>query len=418
MSRRLRRTDAVFGHGNAGLASNFMDLGHRKLREGGVLALVLPFAFIQGRSWGNARQYLASAYRDLHIVSLATQGSSERAFSADTGMAECLVVATKRKAKEAAGGRERTLFSNLSARPRSLLEASEMAKGTRRNRLHGDILDAGLAGVRSHGVIEAARSLSTGQLRLPPSTARPLAIVALGEVASRGVVHRDINGTSPRGPFDVQPIQPGEVPTYTVLWAHSADAERGLVVRPDRSAIPRPGDEERASALWSRTASRLHTSLDFRVNSQSLSMCLTPNASLGGRAWPNVIPNEPEHEIPLLLWANTTLGLILFWWRGTRQQLGRANMTISALASLPVLDPRALTHGQIKRLRTVLEDFEDKRFLPANEAYRDEARKALDHAVLFDVLELDASLREGLDVLRRQWCAEPSVHGGKKTRPR
>ena len=24
---------------------------------------------------------------------------------------------------------------------------------------------------------------------------------------------------------------------------------------------------------------------------------------------------------------------------------------------------------------------------------------------------------EGLDLLRRKWCSEPSVHGGKKTRP-
>ena len=32
------------------------------------------------------------------------------------------------------------------------------------------------------------------------------------------------------------------------------------------------------------------------------------------------------------------------------------------------------------------------------------------------VLQLDPSLEEGLDLLRRQWCAEPSVHGGKGTR--
>lgn len=35
-----------------------------------------------------------------------------------------------------------------------------------------------------------------------------------------------------------------------------------------------------------------------------------------------------------------------------------------------------------------------------------------------DVLGLPASILEPLAVLRRQWCAEPSVHGGKSTRPR
>ena len=40
-----------------------------------------------------------------------------------------------------------------------------------------------------------------------------------------------------------------------------------------------------------------------RLNSQSLAMCLAPEKCLGGRAWPNVIPQDSVHEIPLLLWG-------------------------------------------------------------------------------------------------------------------
>ena len=61
----------------------------------------------------------------------------------------------------------------------------------------------------------------------------------------------------------------------------------------------------------------------------------------------------------------------------------------------------------------------DNPLLPANQAYQDETRKALDRALLFgitSVLKLDPALEEGLDLLRKQWCAEPSVHGGKGTR--
>ena len=68
-------------------------------------------------------------------------------------------------------------------------------------------------------------------------------------------------------------------------------------------------------------------------------MCLTPEKCLGGTAWPNVIPEESRYETPLLLWCNSTLGLILFWWYGTRQQAGRPRLTISKLPALPVLDP-------------------------------------------------------------------------------
>ena len=94
-------------------------------------------------------------------------------------------------------------------------------------------------------------------------------------------------------------------------------------------------------------------------------------------------------------------------------------MTITAIPDLPVLDPRTLTQGQIDHCRAILGDFKDKPMLPANEAYRDETRKALDRALLFgitSVLQLNPGLEEGLDLLRKQWCAEPSVHGGKSTR--
>ena len=292
----------------------------------------------------------------------------------------------------------------------------------------GDILNAGVAGVRSTSVIEAARDLESGNLRLPRQTqAIRLPVVTLGTVAARGLVDRDINGGPTdrngtglaRGPFIVRSIRPGEVPTYPMLWAHSATRERKLVVQVDSCGDPRPGDETRAAERWNRAASRLHANRDFQLNSQSLAMCLTPEKCLGGRAWPNIVPGDERHEIPLLLWCNSTLGLLMHWWKGTRQQMGRANMTITAIPDLPVLDPRTLTQGQIDHCHAVFEDFRDRSLLPANEAYRDETRKALDRALLFgitSVLQLDLGLEKGLDLLRKQWCAEPSVHGGKGTR--
>ena len=423
MGERLRKAKGLFGSGNAGLASNFMDLGHRKLRNGGVLAVVIPFAFARGKSWRSAREALRSHYSDVHVTSIATAGSTARAFSADTGMAECLVVATKR-----GGGRFCTTYSNLAARPATLLEAALEAKNATSRAVQGGILDGGAAGVRSRSVIEAARGLATGSLRLPRQVqAISVPIVTLGTVAERGLVDRDINGGFPsqddtglaRGPFVVRAIRPGEVPTWPMLWAHSADRERRFVVLPDRCGDPRPNDDERAAERWNTSASRLHSNRDFRLNSQSLAMCLTPETCLGGTAWPNIVPRDEQYELPLLLWANSTLGLILFWWKGTRQQGGRSRMTITAIPELPILDPRTLTRAQTDQCRAIFENLKGREFLPANEAYRDEARKELDRNLLFgsdSVLQLDRALEEGLDLLRRQWCAEPSVHGGKGTR--
>ena len=52
-----------------------------------------------------------------------------------------------------------------------------------------------------------------------------------------------------------------------------------------------------------------------------------------------------------------------------------------------------------------------------NEAYHDETRQALDEAVLTDLLGLPEDILEPLALLRLQWCQEPTVHGGKATRP-
>ena len=82
-------------HGNAGIASAFTALADRKLKPGGVLALVLPLSVASGLSWQGFRELLATDYTDLTVLSLAANGR-EMSFSSDTGMAECLVIARKR----------------------------------------------------------------------------------------------------------------------------------------------------------------------------------------------------------------------------------------------------------------------------------------------------------------------------------
>ena len=123
---KLKKSGHLAGHGNAGLASNFIDLAHAKTKPGGVLALVLPASCVSGGSWKDARSLLESEYEDLAVLTIAAHGDTDRAFSADTGMAEALVVATRRRAVRKGNGE--TLFVNLYHRPHSLAEAFEMAR--------------------------------------------------------------------------------------------------------------------------------------------------------------------------------------------------------------------------------------------------------------------------------------------------
>ena len=437
---RLRRgLDAPAGAGNAGLASYFVDLAHVKTRPGGVVALVLPAAFAQGGSWRAARVMLDRYYEDLLVVSIAASGKTERAFSADTGMAEALVVGTKkRNAEEDAEPRD-VLFVNLLRRPRTLVEAAALADIVRRidpkrrsgRLMLGDADDAGTfvraplaeggcAALREPALAEAMLALRAGTLALPRTNARPaVPVVPLSRLGKRGLLDRDISGKHPdgaaRGPFDI--LVARDRPLYPVLWAHDAERERRIMVAPDREGVVREGSEMQAAEVWENTASQLHFNRDFRLNSQSLAACLTPKKSIGGAAWPNFVADRESWEKPLALWANSTLGLMCFWWIGSRQQQGRARVTISRLPDLLALDARTLSKEQAAAARDVFADFRDRKMLPANEAYRDSVRQALDRALLVDVLGLHDGLLEPLAALRDAWCAEPAVHGGKSTRP-
>ena len=466
MKKHLRRDaqrfglDGPAGHGNAGLGSNFLDLADKKVCPGGILALVLPAAFVQGESWSAARRLLARKYEDLAVVSIATTGATDRAFSSDTGMAEVLVLATRKREptpprkkkgeKRKTKGQEEsfhipenaeTLFVNLRRRPGTMLEAVTVARGIQHaNGTSGEVAltpsqrsgnfvrsaldNGGSASVTELDLARTMLALADGRLALPRSEAEHgIPVTKLRRIGKRGLVHRDINGkppkagAPPRGPFEVRERETGRVPTYPALWAHDAVRERRLRVAPDRFGEPRPKCQHRAIQTWRQTATKLHLTLDFRLNSQSLAACVTPQKTLGGRAWPNYRLNDIAWESAVLLWANTTLGLMGFWWLGSRQQEGRSIITISRLPELLTLDPRALDASQIAQAERLTENFEQAEFLPANEAYRDDSRKALDRAVLIDLLGLPEGVLGPLDLLRRQWCAEPTVHGGKSTRP-
>ena len=438
MSDRLagirRGLERPVGHGNAGLASNFIDLAHVKAKPGGVVALVLPLTAVRGGSWQAVRALFTDRYEDVAVVAVAASGSFERAFSADTGMAEALVVATKRRDRNGPPAGT-ALFVNLHRRPATLLEAAEVAKlvlhlpetpATGRLRagdqplgsyIRAPLNEGGCAALRESALADTMMALRRGELRMPRYAERhSIPVTSLGRLGERGLLHRDVgnrnDGKPPfRGPFKIVPVQ--GVPSYPILWSHDAERERRMIVDPDGEGETRPDCEDRAVAAW-QTATRLHFTLDFRLNSQSLAACLTPERALGGRAWPNFRLRDERWDEVVALWANSTPGLMSFWWAGSRQQQGRAVLTISGLPTLMVLDPRALPPGKLDRASTIFEEFRDRPLLPANEAYRDDVRQALDHAVLVELLDLPEDMLEAFANLRLQWCAEPTVHGGKR----
>ena len=428
-------------HGNAGIASAFAALGDVKLKPGGVLALVLPLSAAGGLSWQNFRHLLARAYADVSVLSIAAT-HRDMAFSSDTGMAECLVIARKRGDAEPPAARVH--FTSLARRPQGFAQAAALAgilgKGAAVRRLEdgpyggtrlmigdepaGGVLTApvthnGVAwgGVRlsDYALAQTAYALAHSQLWLPGQP-EPLELktAPLGVVGRLGFVHRDITGPRPRGPFDKVAANP--TATYPALWNHDARQETRLICEPDSELLVRTGMEAKAAAVWA-TAGRAHLNLDFTFGSQALAVAFTEQQSIGGRVWPNVNFKDQRLDYACVVWGNCTLGLLGWWWHATRQQSSKANMTIRSAESLPVLDVRALNDGQLQTAEVIFEEFRDKDLQPAYLADADRNRALLDRYVVCDLLGFGEDVYEAVRRLAAKWCAEPSVHGGKQRPP-
>lgn len=426
-------------HGHAGQGSAFASVAHRKLKPGGVVALVLPFTAINGSSWTKFRRLIANEYEDLSILSIAANGD-DMSFSSDTGMAECLVIGRKRSPGQFLS--KRSEFVSLRRRPEGDSEAHVVASGvigagasavrkiedgpfggtrlSAGDQLVGEVLNApvsnidsgwGAARINDYAVAQVGASLAKGQLWLPAQQhAIDLAVADLSDVGTRGVDSQLLISTAHKGPFDKVP--PSPTATYPSLWNHRAQQETRILCAPDSSMLVKPGMEYRAAELW-QTAGRAHVNRDFTFGSQALAVAFTERKSVGGRVWPNVTFDDSRFDYAMAVWGNSTLGLLMYWWYSSRQQSSKATLTIKMFGSLPILDFRELSDDQLQTAQDIFDDFRERDLQPAYLADADTHRALLDRRVVCDLLEFDQSVYEGVRRLAAKWCAEPSVHGGK-----
>ena len=429
-------------HGNAGIASAFAALADKKLKAGGVLALVLPLSAAAGLSWQGFRETLAENYTDLTVLSIAASDNDHLSFSADTGMAECLVIA--RKVKQAEVMIERGHFVSLSRRAQGFAHAGALAMNVsnpeqaRRiedgpyggtalmlgDELAGESMTApvqtdgeswGAVRLTDLSLAQTAYALAQSKLWLPGShSAVDVKVAPLNSLAELGLVDRDITGPRPRGPFDK--VAPSPTATYPSLWNHDAKSETRMVCQPDSQLRVRSGMEQKAAVAWA-TVSRAHVNRDFRFNSQPLTAAFTERESMGGVAWPNVRFQNSQFDYAFTLWCNSTLGLLMFWWHSNRQQSGRGRTTIRAVEALPVLDLRSLSDEQLRTAEAIFNELRGMELKPAYLADADPNRALLDRRVVRDLLGFDEETYAAVRRLTDKWCAEPSVHGGK-ARPR
>lgn len=443
-------------HGNAGEASAFLVLADRKLKDNGTLAMVMPLSLMAGEAWEASRQLLRKSYGELILISIAGSKDDELAFSADTGMGECLVIGRKSNKNNT-----RATFVVLNERPSSTMtgastavQIQQLKQGNLRNLEDGPLggslfhfgddvigyaMDAplpkegpwNLARIRDGALAQSAYQMTNCGIIWLPGTNRKNAIhVAISTVSGIGQVgpyHLDINANTAsggiRGPFRVESLKSTVAPTYPILWSHDASRERCMEFEADSEGIVRQGANpaedtsvrNKADRIWS-TSSHCHFNVDFRFNSQSTAMQFTNKKTIGGTAWPSINIGNPNQEKALTLWGNSSFGLLLHWWYANKQQAGRGRIGVSALASLPILDISKLSKKTLAKAVAIFDDTKTKELRPVNEIAQDAVRAEIDTRLAIEVLGLPQELAapDGpLALLRQKLALEPSIAGSK-----
>ena len=453
MKRLERRLgDKTISDGNAGLGTTFTAIANNMVQPGGRIALILPTSAMMGGSydadkdqaysWQRLRNLLLDNYDQIVVVSIAQPDKKDSAFSADSDFADCMVIA--RRLPAGARPSRRAHFVNLNAGPATKLEAQETARAIKTaiaNTVAPDTWSRIQVGDDEIGFVHyenvarqekwttiriaeptlagRAKSLAGGRLHLP-QRAEPIEIpiTKAGDIAQVGPVHRDITGRT-NSPFNKRD---GYQTTheYPMLWNHDKpgqSSQKCMLTEPDSHGEVRASREKTAEQMWNDSATHLHINGDFQFNANATAAAFTERASLGGRAWPTLKLASLQHEKALCVWLNGTLGTISYWMASNRAQNGRGGITVTAIPYLPVLDVTKLSGAQLDAAVKIFGVLQTQRMLPANEAWRDEVRQELDRRLLTEVLNLDDQAPEQLDILRRQWCSEPTVTATKKTGP-
>ncbi len=457
----VRKQPAVL---SAGMAASFLVVAKLKAKpESGRIGFVLPLTCAFADSWTRTRAMVETEFEEVVLIAAASGASVRRAgFSADTGMEEMLLVATRRS--EAGRGsvlRCVTLHEPCcrSGEAGELSRAIEIAAAccVAAGSTHpitvgdsevgcvtamaasGDGAPWNMVGVTHGGLALAADALTRGMLGHGVSKPVPLGlemgtIEAVFEVGPTHHLLGHRKGNEPIGAFEFHPVRGASdaLGADRALWEADAKRQRRLRLLPTHKGCAPPGVGSAAQRERMRaTAGTLFYARNFRWTSQSLLAATTARPTLGGRAWTALRHSDIRVCKAFALWWNSTLGLVVHWTQGQRTQHGRSTTQIGALKKIPCPRLDRLSGAALDMAAARFDVLSGKDLLPARDAHKDPVRIEIDEVVV-GMLELhkreqgaEADLQRGVGqalgresetgdtvgILRKLMCEEPSVHG-------
>ena len=438
MMAALKKKGSRIANGNSGLGSWFVDMADRKLKDGGTMGFILLSSVLMGTATQKLRQMFAEEYHDVIVVTIAQKGGYASAFSHDTNLAECIVVATKGVGPNTG----RAKFVCLTERPDSLLTAQTLANLIRRQHttrrledgphggdelrigehLAGYMLDAPIdenewaaSNVRAFSLIQIGYRLREGRLHLPRmSESHIIPMCTIGDIAEVGRNNASIKDeTRGDGAFQVREGAPTSGETYPALWKVTAETQRAMHTSVNASARIQPGQEYKARDILD-LKSHTHYHVRLRFTSNSMFASWTDEPTVGVNSLTNVVLDDSRYEAAWTLWTNSTLGMLCHWMSASKQQAGRGHSSLGQLPSIATLDVRRLSNEQLAKADAIFAELKDARMLPYNECKADPWRHILDARLLAEVLGItDKETHKAMQHLREMLCAEPTIAGTK-----
>ena len=441
---RLRPLAAKSGwkmsHGQAGLASDFGNMCNMRMAPQGVFAHVLPLTAAHSGSW---KQWRAELEKDFdNIVAIANVSSAElQSMSADTGMSEMLVIATKRAKRPKKWEPTEILCVNLNAAPTTLAEGYAMAQeiasipeissqgilscGSYTRFQHdGAGFPWGAVGNSNNELTRVTTALlnstaydpltlATHQLALPTA--------ALGDMAGTGPTHHTIGypkDADPIGAFEWTPLSElSTAPAQQSMWAADSKGQTSIAAQPTHGGTVI--DQELARQMVQRR-SQWFLSRNMRWTSQAIAVASTRGLVHGGRAWNAMQELSSGVGQCMTLYYNSVFGAIVRNAYGQSTQAGRATIQVGSIPNIPCPAFHADTSEAQRAQEIAGQYFEELSRLPLEPfayCFRDANRHKID-SVAAEMLGLDAqapTIQEMLAHYRLLFAREPNVNGRQKS---
>ena len=450
----------------AGMAASFLVLAKHKVKLGtGRIGFVLPLTCAFADTWTKTRRMIEAEFADIVLIATASGTSlKHESFSADTGMEEMLLVATRREIPQ-----ERvravlhcvTLYKPCTRNGEAgeVARAIEHAKArcTTTNMTHpvtvgdseigcitmmhanGQGLPWNIVGVTHGGLALAADALTRGTLDYVVGAPIPLGMEmgTIEDVFHVGPTHHLIGhprGSEPIGAFEFHPVtsEIDAIGTDRALWEACSKRQRSLRVLPTHKGFAPPGVGSPEQRVQMRLyANTLFYARNIRWTSQALLSAATEQPAFGGSTWTALIHGDVRVQKAFALWWNSTLGMIVHWTQGQRTQNGRSRTQIGALRKIPCPRLDRLSYPVLEMAATRFDALSNQALCPAKDAAIDPVRKEIDNVVsnIFEIHKAqsisekimslqsvpDSGIRNATNILRKIWCAEPSVHGWKES---